>query len=109
MNLYQDATEIVDVTADAEIIQDLFSVATTAVYGLSFFLFSVVDVETIHGAVMAVAATTVVSGSSFFSSSAEDVVTIHSVTMVADAMIAAANSRNFKDGSDRPFCMLSHF
>ena len=81
MNLYQDVTEIVDVTADVdtEIIPALFLAETTVVYGLSFSLFSVADAAEIHGVVMDVAEMTVVSGSSFSLSSVADVETIMDV------------------------------
>lgn len=114
-NQYQDAKEIVDVDADADVILDLSlaetdSVETIAVYGSSFFSSSVEDVAVIHSAVMDVVVMTVVSGSFFFSSSVEDAaiihaVTIHVVTTVADATIAAANKRIDEDGYDRPFCI----
>ena len=111
MNLYQDVTEIADV--DADVIPVLFSVVTTAVYGLSYSLYSVEDAAAILLAATDVedaAAMTAVFGLSFFSSSAADVVITHlAVTdvdvaiMVVDATIAAVNKTNFKDGNLRPF------
>ena len=101
-NLYQDVTEIagVDAHMDADIIPDLSSAEITAVYGLSFFLFSVEDAAVIHLAAMAAVVTTTVSGSFSFLFSVEDAVTTPVVTMAADVTIVAANynKRNSEDG-----------
>ena len=80
-NLYQDATETVDVdvTQDVQLILAVVSVEITVVYGLFFSLSSVADAAETHLA----------------------------ETIIADATIAAANKRNFEDGSGRPFCMQS--
>ena len=107
MNLYQDVTEteIVDVVADVILV--LFSAETTAVYGLSYSLYSAADVAAILSVVTDVAdaaVMTAVSGSSFFSSSvAADAAEAHGEITDADATIADANKTNFKDGIFRPF------
>ena len=101
-NLYQDVTETEIVDADVDVIPVLFSEEITAVYGLSYFLYSVADVAAILLAATDVdaAATTAVSGLSFFSSSAADVAVTHLaamdadvVTIVVDAMTAAVNKK----------------
>lgn len=103
MNLYQDVTEIVDVTTDADAILVLDSAVITAAYGLFYFSSSAEDAAVTLSAVTDVAAMTAVSGLSFFSSSVEDAAVTHGVEMAAVTTIAAVNQTNFKDGKFRPF------
>ena len=109
-NLYQDATETVDVdvTQDVQLILAVVSVEITVVYGLFFSLSSVADAVETHLAETDVVEMTAVYGSFSFSSSVADAAETHlAETIIADATIAAANKRNFEDGSGRPFCMQS--
>ena len=112
MNLYQDVTETEIVDADVDVIQVLFSAETTAVYGLSYSLYSVADAAAILSVVTDAAdaaVMTAVSGSSCFSSSAAaDAAEAHGEitdadATIVDATIADANKTNFKDGIFRPF------
>ena len=109
MNLYQDVTEIVDVTTDADVILVLDSAVITAAYGLFYFSSSVEDAVVILSVAMDVAAMTAVCGLSFFSSSVEDAAVTHGVEMAAATTIAAVNQTNFKDGKFRPFFNLHSF
>ena len=112
VNLLQDMEEIVVVDVDqvvdqaALLIQDLVEI--TVVYGLFFSLSSVADAAETHLAETDVVEMTAVYGSFSFSSSVADAAETHlAETIIADATIAAANKRNFEDGSGRPFCMQS--
>ena len=72
MNQYQDVTEIVDVTTDADAILVLDSAVITAAYGLFYFSSSAEDAAVTLSAVTDVAAMTAVSGLSYFSSAVAD-------------------------------------
>ena len=102
IQFHQDAVMIVvvDVLLDADVLPVQLSAETTAVYGLSFFSYSVADVAGTHSATDVM---TVVYGLSFFSYSVADAEILSTETITADAatvdaMTAAVNQTDFKDG-----------
>ncbi len=98
IQFHQDAQATVDV--DADVIPDHYlAAATTAAYGLSFFLFAVADAAAAHSAVDAV--TTAAYGSSFFLYSAADAAAVHLETTAVDATIVAVNKYS-TDGEYSP-------